>query len=308
MFSVIFPGQGSQVVGMASELYSKYDDIKKLFKHADEVLNIPISKLILDGPEKELNLTENTQPAIFLVSYSIFELMTKNFGINLNKGKYFAGHSLGEYSAIACSGSISFDDCLKVLQTRGKAMQSALKDREGLMLAILGSEIKKIENILEINKKDFNCYIANDNSNQQLVVSGLKSDIEKFSEVLKKENIKNIKLPVSAPFHCKFMAPAKEAIRTILQKTKFKKLNIPIISNVTASIVDDFSLLPNLLTNQVEQKVRWRESVNYMIINNVDQFIEIGPGKILSNLIKRIDKNVKVNAINSDEDIKNLDL
>ena len=308
MFSVIFPGQGSQVVGMASELYSKYDNIKKLFKHADEVLNIPISKLILDGPEKELNLTENTQPAIFLVSYSIFELMTKNFGINLNKGKYFAGHSLGEYSAIACSGSISFDDCLKVLQTRGKAMQSALKDREGLMLAILGSEIKKIENILEINKKDFNCYIANDNSNQQLVVSGLKSDIEKFSEVLKKENIKNIKLPVSAPFHCKFMAPAKEAIRTILQKTKFKKLNIPIISNVTASIVDDFSLLPNLLTNQVEQKVRWRESVNYMIINNVDQFIEIGPGKILSNLIKRIDKNVKVNAINSDEDIKNLDL
>ena len=308
MFSVIFPGQGSQVVGMASELYSKYDNIKKLFKHADEVLNIPISKLILDGPEKELNLTENTQPAIFLVSYSIFELMTKNFGINLNKGKYFAGHSLGEYSAIACSGSISFDDCLKVLQTRGKAMQSALKDKEGLMLAILGSEIKKIENILEINKKDFNCYIANDNSNQQLVVSGLKSDIEKFSEVLKKENIKNIKLPVSAPFHCKFMAPAKEAIRTILQKTKFKKLNIPIISNVTASIVDDFSLLPNLLTNQVEQKVRWRESVNYMIINNVDQFIEIGPGKILSNLIKRIDKNVKVNAINSDEDIKNLDL
>ena len=308
MFSVIFPGQGSQVVGMASELYSKYDNIKKLFKHADEVLNIPISKLILDGPEKELNLTENTQPAIFLVSYSIFELMTKNFGINLNKGKYFAGHSLGEYSAIACSGSISFDDCLKVLQTRGKAMQSALKDREGLMLAILGSEIKKIENILEINKKDFNCYIANDNSNQQLVVSGLKSDIEKFSEVLKKENIKNIKLPVSAPFHCKFMAPAKEAIRTILQKTKFKKLNIPIISNVTASIVDDFSLLPNLLTNQVEQKVRWRESVNYMIINNVDQFIEIGPGKILSNLIKRINKKVKVNAINSDEDIKNLDL
>tara|TARA_B100000941_G_C28494414_1_gene549952 strand:+ start:487 stop:1419 length:933 start_codon:yes stop_codon:yes gene_type:complete len=306
MFSVIFPGQGSQVVGMASELYSKYDLIKKYFKEADDVLKLSISKIILEGPDTELNLTENTQPAVFLVSYSIYKLMTENFGIKLENAKYFAGHSLGEYSAITCAGGISFHDCLRVLQVRGKAMQSALNNSKGSMLAILGSEINFIENILDENKNDFKCYIANDNSNQQIVVSGLNQDIEKFIEVLKNLKIKNIKLPVSAPFHCMLMSPAKVHIKNILEKVHIKELNNPIISNVTANVINDIAELPNLLINQVEKRVRWRESINFMVDNNINDFIEIGPGKVLSNLIKRINKNVNVTSINSDKDMKEM--
>lgn len=306
MFSVIFPGQGSQVVGMGSQLYSKYDLVKKIYQEADDVLNFSISKLILNGPDKDLNLTENTQPAIFLLSYSIFKLMIEHYGIDLNKAKYFAGHSVGEYSAITCSGGISFNDCLKVLQIRGRAMQSALKDDHGSMIAILGKQIEEIDAFLKEYKNEFNCYIANDNSNQQIVVSGLDKDIKKFAEVLKNKKIKNIKLPVSAPFHCKLMAPAKIYIYEALKKIKLNKLKIPIISNVTANKITDSAMLLKLLTNQVEKTVRWRESVKFMIENDVKNFIEIGPGKILSNLIRRIDKNVKVSAINTDEDIKEL--
>ena len=304
MFSVIFPGQGSQLVGMCSELYARYHIVKNIFNEADETLNYLLSKTILDGPAKELNKTEFTQPAIFLVSYSIYKLVTEEFGINLHKAKYFAGHSLGEYSALACSGALEFKETLKILNKRGKAMQSAVPNNSGGMLVVINSSIPEIENIITHNKID--CYIANDNSPNQIVISGLKENIELLSNVFTKKKIKNLSIPVSAPFHCKLMNKATKNMDQEINKINFKNLNVPIISNVTAEEVGDKNLLANLLLRQIESRVRWRESVNFMISNNINQFIEIGPGKVLSNLIRRSDKNLKVNAINNEKDITDL--
>jgi [acyl-carrier-protein] S-malonyltransferase len=304
MFSVIFPGQGSQIVGMGKELYNKYSLIQNLYKEADDTLEFSISKLILEGPKDELDLTENTQPAIFLVSYSIFKLVKEEFNINLSKANFFAGHSLGEYSALATAGSLSFSDTLKILKIRGKAMQSAVPKGIGGMVAILGSEVGIIENMIKNNKKKYECFVANDNSEGQIVVSGNIKDLEKMMIDLKSNKIKNIKLPVSAPFHCKLMNKA-----TILMKEEIFKLNFEepknmLISNVTGKEISNTKELKDLLVKQIESRVRWRESVLLMINKGVSQFIEIGPGKVLSSLIKRIDRNVKVSAINNEEDIK----
>jgi [acyl-carrier-protein] S-malonyltransferase len=303
MFSVIFPGQGSQVVGMSSDLYTKFELIKKLYKEADEVLNYPISKLILNGPKEELDLTENTQPAIFLVGYSIFQILKEEFNIDLNKAKFFAGHSLGEYTALACAGALDFPSTLKILKLRGRAMQTAVPKGEGGMLAILGSDIDTIEKNFEENKSQFKCFIANDNSNGQIVASGTMENINKLSKDLTSKNIKNIKLSVSAPFHCNLMNKATEIMKSEIEKLDFKTFETPLISNVTAVEIKDNSSLKNLLIQQIESRVRWRESVLYMIDNGVKQFIEIGPGKVLSGLIKRIDRSVKISAINNAEDI-----
>ena len=303
MFSVIFPGQGSQMVGMSSEFYSKFDLFKKLYKEADEVLNFPISKLILEGPKEQLDLTENTQPAIFLVGYSIFQLLKQEFKIDLNKAKFFAGHSLGEYTALACAGSLDFANALKILKIRGNAMQRAVPKGEGAMLAILGSDPETIEKIFHDNKDKYECFIANDNSNGQLVTSGTTEDINKLSLDLTSKNVKNIKLSVSAPFHCKLMNKASELMKKEIEKLEFKNFKNTLISNVTANEIVDKSMLKDLLVKQIESRVRWRESVLYMINSGVNQFIEIGPGKVLSGLIKRIDRNVKISAINKEEDI-----
>ena len=308
MFSVIFPGQGSQNVGMANEFYKKFEIFKRNFKIADELLNFPISNLILQGPSNKLNLTENTQPAIFLVSYSIFQVLKNEFDIDLNKAKYFAGHSLGEYSALACSGVLSFEDTLKILKIRGRAMQDAVPLGKGGMLAVLGSKLETIEDLLNKKKDQLKCYIANDNSNEQLVLSGGNKDIDKISSYLNSQKVKNIKLSVSAPFHCLLMKKATGIIGNELNKIVFKKFNTPLISNVTAEEISDSKLIKNLLIQQIESKVRWRESINFMINRGVKNFIEIGPGRILSGLIKRIDKKVKINAINYEEDISNINL
>jgi len=304
MFSVIFPGQGSQIVGMGKEFYTKFDTVKNFFNDADEILGFSISNLILEGPKDKLDLTENTQPAIFLVGYSIFQLLKKEFNIDLNKASFFAGHSLGEYTALASANALSFSDTLRILKIRGNAMQSAVPKGEGGMVAVLGSEIDKIEKIIEENKNKYECFIANDNSNGQLVVSGNNIEIEKFILDLKSNSIKNIKLPVSAPFHCKLMKKATDIISKEIEKLEFKELKNILISNVTAKEITSSSLLKDLLIKQIESRVRWRESVILMINKGVSQFIEIGPGKILSGLIKRTDKNIKVNAINHEEDIK----
>jgi len=304
MFSVIFPGQGSQIVGMGKEFYTKFDIVKKLFNDADEILGFSISNLILEGPKDKLNLTENTQPAIFLVGYSIFQLLKKEFNIDLNKANFFAGHSLGEYTALASANALSFSDTLKILKIRGNAMQSAVPKGEGGMLAVLGSEIEKIEKIIKENKDKYECFIANDNSNGQLVVSGNNNEIEKFILDLKSNGIKNIKLPVSAPFHCKLMKKATDIMGKEIEKLEFNNPENILISNVTAREITSSSLLKDLLIKQIESRVRWRECVILMIDKGVSQFIEIGPGKILSGLIKRIDKNIKVSAINNEEDIK----
>ena len=304
MFSVIFPGQGSQIVGMGKEFHSKFEIVKKLFNDADDILGFPISSLILEGPKDQLDLTENTQPAIFLVGYSIFQLLKKEFEVNLNKANFFAGHSLGEYTALASAEALSFSDTLKILKIRGSAMQRAVPKGEGCMVAVLGSDIEKIETILEKNKDKYECFIANDNSNGQVVVSGNNNDIDKFILDLKFNNIKNVKLSVSAPFHCKLMKKATDIMGKEIEKLEFKDPKNILISNVTAKEITSSSLLKDLLIKQIESRVRWRESVILMINKGVSQFIEIGPGKILSGLIKRTDKNIKVNAINHEEDIK----
>tara|TARA_B100000579_G_scaffold152779_1_gene124153 strand:- start:1633 stop:2565 length:933 start_codon:yes stop_codon:yes gene_type:complete len=304
MFSVIFPGQGSQIVGMGKDLYLKFGIVKNLFSEADEILNFPISKLVLEGPKNELDLTENTQPAIFLVGYSIFQLIKKEFNIDLNKANFFAGHSLGEYTALASTECLSFSQTLKILKARGNAMQSAVPKGEGGMLAILGSDLIKIEKIIEENKNKYKCFIANDNSEGQVVASGKINDIDKFASDLKSNNIKNIKLPVSAPFHCNLMSKATEIMSKKIENLEFQNPKNILISNVTGKEISDPELIKNSLVKQIESRVRWRESILLMIAKGTNQFIEIGPGKVLSGLIKRIDKNIKVSAINTEEDIK----
>ena len=304
MFSVIFPGQGSQIVGMGKDLYNKYSLVKDLFKLADDTLGFSLSKLILDGPKEDLDLTENTQPAIFLVSYSIFKLVKEEFNINLNKANFFAGHSLGEYSALASAGALSFSDTLKILKVRGNAMQDSVPKGEGGMVAVLGSEIEIIENFINENKDKYECYIANDNSVGQIVLSGNTEDLGKMMIDLKSANIKNIKLPVSAPFHCKLMNKATLIMNEEIAKLDFKESKNILISNVTGQEIINSNELKDLLVRQIESRVRWRESILLMIDKGINQFIEIGPGKVLSGLIKRINRNVKVSAINTEEDIK----
>ena len=308
MFSVIFPGQGSQLVGMGKGLHDKYSLIQGLFKEADETLGFSLSNLILNGPKEELDLTENTQPAIFLVSYSIFRLIKEEFNTDLNKANYFAGHSLGEYSSLASAGALNFSDTLKILKIRGKAMQSSVPKGEGGMVAVLGSKIEIIEKIIEGNKDKYECFIANDNSEGQIVLSGNIIDLEKMMTDMKSNNIKNIRLPVSAPFHCKLMSKATMIMNNAISQLNFKEPNNTLISNVTGKEIFNAKELKILLVKQIENRVRWRESVLLMINKGVNQFIEIGPGKVLSGLIKRIDKNVKVSAINSEEDIKSINI
>ena len=306
MFSVIFPGQGSQIVGMGKDLYDNFDTVKNLFKKADETLNFPISKLILEGPKEELDLTVNTQPAIFLISYSMFNLAKNEFNLDLNKAKYFAGHSLGEYSALSCAGYLDFPDTLKILRIRGDAMQNSVPEGQGGMVAVLGSTVEVIEKILLENKENLNAQIANDNSEGQIVLSGKIEDIEKLIQIFKDNSIKNVKLPVSAPFHCNLMNNATKIMTEELNKLNFKNGQNKLISNVTANEIKDLDELKNLLIKQIENRVRWRESVINMIENDVDHFIEIGPGKVLSGLVKRINKNVKIDTINSLSDFEGL--
>ncbi len=306
MFSVIFPGQGSQIVGMGKEFYEKYDVVKKLFQEADETLKIPISKIILEGPKEELDITINTQPAIFLISYSIFQVIKKEFNIDLHQAKYFAGHSLGEYSAIACANYLDFKETIQVLKKRGDAMQNSVPKGEGGMLAVLGNNIENLEKILKDNKDKFLVEIANDNSDGQIVVSGNNKDLDNLILVLKDNKIKNIRLPVSAPFHSSMMKKATEIMNEELKQLNFKKGSNVLISNITADEIFNFDELKDLLTKQIENRVRWRESVLYMIDKGVKDFIEIGPGKVLSGLVKRIKKDANVFSINNEEDIKNL--
>jgi len=305
MRAVLFPGQGSQYVGMGSDFYKKYDSTKFFFKMVDKTLGFSLSNIILNGPEEELKLTQNTQPAIMTVGVCIFNVLNQEFGLNLNNARFFAGHSLGEYTALVCGGSLTIERAAYLLHERGKSMQDAIHPDQGSMIAILGMRVDEVEKEINLLPKEEACEIANDNSNSQVVVSGKKAAIEILSNNLKKKGKRGILLPVSAPFHCSLMKKAAGNMKDKIEKTNFLKSKPNIISNVTAKEEIDVNRIKPLLIDQITSRVRWRESVDYMIKQGVKDFLEIGPGKVLSGLVRKINKDVNVSNINSIEDIKN---
>ena len=301
----MFPGQGSQSIGMGLDLFKKFNYVKELFNFADDCLKKKISKIILEGPEDQLKLTQNTQPAIMIVSYSFFKVLQNELGINIKHFQSFAGHSLGEYSALVCSNSLSFKDALFLLNERGKAMQNAVPVGKGGMVAVLGSDIKTLENLIDKLDKNGVCEIANDNSVGQIIVSGDIKSINSFKELLNDSKIKNIALPVSAPFHCSLMQKASKDMEEKINKIKFLKPEIPIVANVTAREESNPDIIKSLLVKQIFSKVRWRESMEFMSNSGINTFIEVGPGKVLTGLAKRIVKDKKIISIN---EINNLEL
>ena len=306
MKAILFPGQGSQVVGMGSEFYNNFSRVKEIFNSADEKLNFKLSKIILEGPEDQLKLTQNTQPAILTVSYAIFKILKEEFNYNFENTKYFAGHSLGEYSALLCAGSLSFEDALYLLFERGKSMQEAVPVGKGGMLAVLGSENEEIEDCIKKIKSKGVCEIANDNAPGQIIVSGNIELIQELQNILKENKKKSIMLPVSAPFHCSLMNAAATNMKSKIENVSFNKPNYEIIANVTSSPVNDPTEIKKLLVEQIYSKVRWRESILYMANNKITKYLEVGPGKVLTGLVKRILPSANSSSINSIEDIKNI--
>lgn len=306
MKAILFPGQGSQVVGMGSEFYNNFSSVKEIFNSADEKLKFKLSKVILEGPEDQLKLTQNTQPAILTVSYAIFKILKEEFNYNFENTKYFAGHSLGEYSALLCAGSLSFEDALYLLFERGKSMQEAVPVGKGGMLAVLGSENEEIEDCIKKIKSKGVCEIANDNAPGQIIVSGNIELIQELQNILKENKKKSIMLPVSAPFHCSLMNVAATNMKSKIENVNFTKPNYEIIANVTASPTNDPVEIKKLLVEQIYSKVRWRESILYMANQNITEYLEIGPGKVLTGLVKRILPSANSSSINSIEDIKNI--
>ena len=306
MKALLFPGQGSQIVGMGSEFFNNFEVVKKIFSEADDTLNFKISKLILEGPAAELKLTKNTHPAIMAVSYSIFCVLKKEYNINIDQFKYFAGHSLGEYTALVSSEALTFTDAIYLLQERGKAMQEAVPVGEGSMLAVLGCNVDQINSYISKLKSKKVCEIANDNSIGQIIVSGSTESVNELEEKLKENKKKSILLPVSAPFHCSLMNIAAEKMKDKINNTEFKESKIEIINNVNALPEKNPKLIKKLLIDQICSKVRWRESVLFMEKNGVNEFIEIGPGKVLSGLVKRITNESKSKSINSIQDMKDI--
>ncbi len=304
MNAILFPGQGSQVVGMGSEFFNNFDIVKKIFQEADEKLNYKISKIILEGPQDQLSLTQNTQPAILTVSYAIFSILKKEFNFDFNSTKFFAGHSLGEYSALVCSDSLNFQDALYLLFERGKSMQEAVPNGKGKMIAVLGLNIDQLSDFIKKIKTKGVCEIANDNANGQTIVSGNIEGIDNLEKTLKENKIKFIPLNVSAPFHCSLMKPAATKMEGKIKSINFKKPNFDIICNVNSKPENNPEKLKELLVDQIFSTVRWRESLIRMSNEKVSNFIEIGPGKVLSGMVKRTIKDINCFSINSINDMK----
>ncbi len=304
MNAIVFPGQGSQVVGMGLEFYNKFEIVKKIFQDADERLDYQISKIILEGPEDKLKLTQNTQPAILIVSFAIFSVLKKEFNFDFSSTKFFAGHSLGEYSALVCSESLDFKDALFLLYERGKSMQEAVPIGQGSMLAVLGSKLDEIKQlILNANLKGV-CEIANDNAEGQTIISGDVDSINLFQKVLKDNNLRSIPLNVSAPFHCSLMNSAALKMKDKINSVNFKKPSFNIVCNVTAKPENNPENIKKLLIDQISSTVRWRESIINISKEKISNFVEIGPGKVLSGMIKRTVKNINCFSINSIDDMK----
>ena len=304
MNAILFPGQGSQIVGMGSEFYNNFEIVKKIFKEADDKLNYKISKIILEGPEDKLKLTQNTQPAILTVSYAIFSVLKKEFNFDFKSTKYFAGHSLGEYSALVCADSLKFNDALFLLFERGKSMQEAVPVGKGSMIAVLGSKIEELKSLIKEVKTTGVCEIANDNAEGQTIVSGDIESVNSLQIILKENKKKFIPLNVSAPFHCSLMNSAATKMKDKIDSIDFKKPTIDIVSNVTSKPENNPENIKKLLVEQICSTVKWRESIINMSEENVNNFIEIGPGKVLSGMAKRTIKNINCFSINSIDDMK----
>ena len=304
MNAILFPGQGSQIVGMGSEFYSNFEIVKKIFKEADDKLNYKISKIILEGPEDKLKLTQNTQPAILTVSYAIYSVFKKEFNFDFKLTKFFAGHSLGEYSALVCANSLNFNDALFLLFERGKSMQEAVPVGKGSMIAVLGSKIDELKDLIKKVKINGVCEIANDNAEGQTIISGDIASINSLQDLLKENKKKFIPLNVSAPFHCSLMKPAATIMRDKINSVDFKKPIFDVVCNVTSKSENKPEDLKRLLIEQICSTVRWRESIINMTKENVSNFVEIGPGKVLSGMVKRTVKNINCFSINSIDDMK----
>lgn len=290
----VFPGQGSQAVGMGKELAEAFPAARRVFQEVDDTLHQKLSKLMFEGPEDQLTLTANAQPALMAASLAAFRVLVDEGGLDLAKSAAFvAGHSLGEYSALAAAGTFSLADAARLLRIRGQAMQTAVPVGQGAMAALLGLELDDARAVAEEAAQGEVCTAANDNAPGQIVVSGATAAVERAVEIAKTKGAKRaLRLPVSAPFHCALMAPAAEAMAAALAETHMHEPVVPLIANVTASEVVEIGEIRRLLVEQVTGMVRWRECVQKMKIEGVDTMVEIGAGKVLAGLAKRIDREI----------------
>ena len=302
--ALVCPGQGAQSVGMGKSLAEEYSSAKTIFEEVDEALGEKLSTLIWEGEIEELTLTQNAQPALMAMSLAALRGLESE-GFQINSCAYLAGHSLGEYSALAMSNAISVSDAARLLRARGLAMQQAVPVGVGAMAAILGLDFATVQSLASEAQARGVCQAANDNDPSQVVISGEKSAVEVAIELAKNSGAKRaIMLPVSAPFHCELMAPAAEQMSIELENTKIEKPIVPIVSNVSAQAISDPAEIKELLVSQVTGSVRWRESILWMAKNNVDEIWEIGSGKALSGMIRRIDRNISLKNVSSPEDIR----
>jgi len=304
--SLIFPGQGAQYVSMGYDLYQNFSEAKNVYEEVDESLKFKLSNIIFNKDAGDINLTANTQPAIMATGVAIFKVLQSQLKINITDYDFCAGHSLGEYTALVCADSLSLKEAAIILKARGESMQSAVKSGEGAMAAVLGAEIIEIEKI--INEKNYQSVeISNDNCPGQIVISGKKAEVESCSVDIKNTiGKKSIFLPVSAPFHCKLMKPAAIKMEELIMNSNLKLPKIPIISNVLATQVTEVLKIKQLLVEQIYKKVRWREIIEFMLNNLVTSFTEIGPGKSLSGMLKRFQRNVNIKNYNDINDIRDV--
>ncbi|MCF8470712.1 MAG: ACP S-malonyltransferase [Parvibaculum sp.] len=301
-----FPGQGSQAVGMGRELAEAFASAREVFDEVNDALGQNLTRLMWEGPEDELTLTENAQPALMAVSLAAMRTLEKEAGFNLaEKAAFVAGHSLGEYSALAAAGSLSLSDTARLLKIRGQAMQRAVPVGEGAMAAMLGLDFDVAVEVAAEAAQGEVCAAANDNAPGQVVISGSRAAVERAAEIAKGRGAKRaMLLPVSAPFHCALMQPAADAMAAALAEADIKAPAVPLVANVTASRVSDPATIRELLVEQVTGMVRWRESVLYMAENGVTRLVEVGTGKVLSGLAKRITKDVEAVSIGLPADVE----
>ncbi|MEN3973748.1 ACP S-malonyltransferase [Emcibacter sp. SYSU 3D8] len=300
-----FPGQGSQAVGMGQALAEASATAREVFQEVDEALGQNLSKLMFGGPEDQLVLTENAQPALMAVSVAVMRILAKEGGVNLaDKARFVAGHSLGEYSALAAAGSLTLADTARLLKRRGLAMQRAVPVGVGAMAALLGVDLNVAREIADEAAQGQVCTAANDNAPGQVVISGHREAIERAIEIGKEKGARrSMLLPVSAPFHCSLMAPAAEEMAEALAAVAFRTPAVPLVANVIASQVSDPDEIRRLLVEQVTGSVRWRECVEYMAANGVTEVIELGAGKALTGMAKRINKDLTASAAGTPDEI-----